>query len=153
LERLTGWVALCGGGLALAVAAVVVASVTGRWLFSQPINGDFEMVRMATALAVFAFLPFAQARGAHLVVDSLTARLPTRVTAALDAIWAALYGVVMAACAFGLAVGARDALRSGETTMQLQWPVWPAIAVAALLCGLLAATAFSTAVTRLKGGR
>jgi TRAP-type C4-dicarboxylate transport system permease small subunit len=148
LLRLTGGVALAGGCLTLGVAALVVVSVTGRWLAGMPIEGDFEFVRMATALAVFAFLPFTQARGAHIVVDSLTQRLPNPLIRALDALWNLLYGLVMGALAIGLAVGARDALLSRETTMQLQLPVWPVIALCAGLCLLLAVTAVVTAWLR-----
>ncbi len=142
---MTGWVALAGGCLAIGVAALVVASVTGRWLAGMPIEGDFEFVRMATALAVFAFLPYTQARGAHIMVDSLTQRLPRWLNRAMDRLWAALYGIVMAALAVGLAVGARDALVSRETTMQLQLAIWPVIGLCALLCALVAATALLTA--------
>ena len=49
----------------------------GRWLLQlRPINGDFEMVQMATAIAVFSFLPYCQARRGNIVVDTFTSWLP-----------------------------------------------------------------------------
>ena len=62
-------------------------SVLGRWLSGMPlaaqvprrlgpINGDFELVQMATAIAVFSFLPYCQARRGNIVVDTFTSWLP-----------------------------------------------------------------------------
>ena len=52
-ERLTGICAALGGLLTLAVALLATVSVLLRWLISSPIDGDFEYVKMATAVAVF----------------------------------------------------------------------------------------------------
>lgn len=152
LERLTGHVAICGGLLALAVAGLVVVSVLGRWLFSMPVEGDFEFVKMATAIGVFAYLPYTQARRGNIMVDTFTGWMGQGARNRLDAVWDLAYAAFMALCAWGLFLGARDALRTGETTMQLQLAVWPAIALCALLCGLLVITTLGT-IARLIGGK
>ncbi len=152
IERLTGLVAVFGGLLALAVAALVVVSVLGRWLFSMPVEGDFEFVKMATAIAVFAYLPYTQARRGNIMVDTFTGWMSRAAQDRLDAFWDLAYAAFMAACAYGLFNGARDALRTGETTMQLQISVWPAIALCAVLCVLLVLTCVVT-FRRLAGGR
>ena len=77
-----GLVALLGGLLSLGIAGLVVVSVIGRRFFNAPVNGDFELVQMATAIAVFSFpalLPGAprQHRGRHLH-ELAAARAPTR---------------------------------------------------------------------------
>lgn len=140
IERLTGPVAVFGGFLAVAVAGLVVVSVAGRWLFAMPVEGDFEFVKMATAIGVFAYLPYTQARRGNIMVDTFTAWMGQRARNRLDAFWDLAYAAIMAFCAWGLFTGARDALRSGETTMQLQLAVWPAIALCAVLCALLVVT-------------
>jgi hypothetical protein len=48
-----------------------------------------------------------------------------------------------------LVFGSLDALKSGETTMQRQLVIWPSIALATLLCIILAATAVLTAIRLL----
>ena len=151
--RLTGAVAVAGGLLALAVALLVTVSVLGRWLFLKPIEGDFELVKMATAVGVFAYLPFTQIRRGNIFVDTFTGWLPVRVNAIIDGIWDLVFAAVMAVCAAGLAEGTWEAIRSGETTMQLQLAVWPALAVSTALCTLLTLTALFTAVRQLKAGR
>jgi TRAP-type C4-dicarboxylate transport system permease small subunit len=152
IERLTGPVAIFGGLLALAVAALVVVSVLGRWLFSMPVEGDFEFVKMATAIGVFAYLPYTQARRGNIMVDTFTGWMGQAARNRLDAFWDLAYAAFMALCAWGLFTGARDALRTGETTMQLQLAVWPAIALCAVLCLLLVVTCIGT-IARLIGSR
>jgi TRAP-type C4-dicarboxylate transport system permease small subunit len=167
VERLSGIVAILGGLLALAMAFLVVVSVLGRWLSGVPladriagalgltlgpINGDFEMVQMATAIAVFAFLPYTQARRGNILVDTFTSRLPRHVNARIDAIWDLVYAGMMGILTACLAVGTLEHYRSGQTTMLLQIIVWPAIAVSALLLLLLTCVALATAIRLARGG-
>ena len=152
LDRAIGWVAIGGGVLALGVALLVTVSVLGRWLFSSPIEGDFEFVKMATALAVFCCLPYTQVQRGNIMVDSLTTRLPARGRALLDALWDLVYAGVAALMAHGLATGALEALNSRETTMQLQLLVWPAIFLCAVLAVLLVLSALVSAGRLLRRG-
>jgi TRAP-type C4-dicarboxylate transport system permease small subunit len=145
LERATGAIAVLGGVLILGVALLVTTSVALRWQFNAPIDGDFEYVKMATAVAVFAFLPYTQARRGNIVVDTFTGWLPARGRHALDALWDVAYAAFMGYVAYCLVNGTWDAIRSGETTMQRQILIWPSIAISTLLCMLLTATAVLTA--------
>jgi TRAP-type C4-dicarboxylate transport system permease small subunit len=144
IERLTAVVAVLGGCLALAMAMLVVFSVLGRWLLSQPIEGDFEFVKMGTAVAVFAYLPYTQARRGNIVVDTFSGWMSARGRALLDLFWDLCFCAAMAFCAFGLMRGTLDAIASRETTMQLQIIVWPVIGLCCLLCLLCAVTALLT---------
>ncbi len=165
-ERLSGVIAVIGGLLALATAMLVVASVLGRWLAGMPwaeklasaigfrlgpINGDFELVQMATAIAVFTYLPYTQARRANIVVDTFTNRLPQRANAWIDAFWDLVYAGTMGVLTAALVVGTLEHIRSGQTTMLLQLIVWPAIALSTALLALLTLVALSTAVRLIRG--
>ncbi len=145
VERVTSVVAILGGLLALAVALLATTSVLMRWLFNAPIDGDFEFVKIATAVAVFAYLPYTQARRANIVVDTFTGWMSQRARDALDAFWDVVYAAFMGYIAYSLVIGTLDAIRTGETTMQRQLLIWPSIGLSALLCALLAATALTTA--------
>jgi Tripartite ATP-independent periplasmic transporters, DctQ component len=165
VERPSGVIAILGGLLTLAVAFLVVTSVLGRWLSGipaaerlatafgvrlGPINGDFEMVQMATAIAVFAFLPYTQARRGNIFVDTFTGKLSARANAWIDAFWALVYAGMMGILTACLCVGALEHYRSGQTTMLLQLLVWPAIAICAALSALLTCVALATAVQLLR---
>jgi TRAP-type C4-dicarboxylate transport system permease small subunit len=150
VDRAIGWVAIGGGVLALGMALLVTVSVLGRWLFSTPIEGDFEFVKMGTALAVFCYLPYTQVQRGNIMVDSLTTRLPRRGRALLDTLWDLVYAGVALLMAHGLFTGATEALKSRETTMQLQLLVWPAIGICALLALLLCLSALLSAARLLR---
>jgi hypothetical protein len=161
IERLSGRIALLGGLLLLCVAALVVLSVIGRWLggtplgrtfpWLGPINGDFEMVQMATAIAVFSFLPYCQARRGNIFVDTFTGWLPARANALIDAFWDIVYAGMMGLITACLMTGVVEHFRSGQTTMLLQVIVWPALAVCTLLAAVLTCVALATAALRIRG--
>lgn len=165
VERLSGTIAILGGLLALATALLVVLSVLGRWLSGMPwaqsiassvgftlgpINGDFEMVQIATAVAVFCFLPYTQARRGNIFVDTFTGKLDPRSNALIDAFWDLVYAVTMGILTWCLVIGTLEHYRSGQTTMLLQIIVWPAIAVSTALLFLLTCVALSTAIARFR---
>ena len=150
--RVADLVAILGGMLALALALLVTINVLGRWLFNVPINGDVELVQVGTALAVFAYMPYTQARRGNIIVDTFTGFLPLRLRNLIDAFWDIVFALFMGFCAVGLATGTREALSNGQATQQLQFVIWPVIALCAVLCALLAITAVATAL-RLLGGR
>ena len=166
VERLSGVIAMLGGLLSLCVALLVVFSVMGRWLKGVPwaegvagvvglslgpINGDFEMVQMATAVSIFAFLPYTQARRGNIVVDTFTSKLPPRLNARIDAFWDLVYAGMMALLTACLVVGTLEHYRSGQTTMLLQIIAWPAIAISTALLFLLTCVAVATAVRLVRG--
>lgn len=153
VERITGFVAVIGGLLALAVALLATASVSMRWLFNAPIDGDFEYVKMATAMAVFAYLPYTQARRGNIMVDTFTGRLSERTRDVLDAFWDIVYAGFMGFCTYALIFGTLATYQSGETTMQRQLILWPSIAIATALCGLLTCTALVTSFRLISGRR
>jgi TRAP-type C4-dicarboxylate transport system permease small subunit len=105
---------------------------------------------MATAIGVFAYLPYTQARRGNIMVYTFTGWIGQGAQRGLDAFWDLTYAGFMGLCAWGLFLGARDALRTGETTMQLQLAVWPGIALCAVLCLLLVITCIGT-IARLIG--
>ena len=142
LSRVSDRLALAGGMLLLAFAALVTASVVARWLTSRGIAGDFELVQIGVALAVFSFMPLCQLRGGNLYVDTFTARLPARVRNTLDRIWALAYAAIAALLATTMAVGAAETMASGTRTMVLGVPLaWPIALAAGLLAWLALVTA------------
>ena len=137
--------------LALCTALLVVVSVIGRRFFNAPINGDFEMVQMATAIAIFSFLPYSQARRGNIMVDTFTTWLPRGVTNIIDAFWDLVYAGMVGLMGVCLLTGTLEHLRSGQTTMLLQLIVWPALGLCAVLSLILACTAVATAAGLIRG--
>lgn len=142
--------ALLGGAVALAVAGIVVASILGRWLFSTPIQGDFELAQMGTAVAVFAFLPYCQIVRGNIVVETFTSRLPARLRGRLDALWDGVFAAAMALVAACLMRGTIDTFSSHEVSMVLRIPIWPGVAFGALSTAFLAIVSVASAYSLLR---
>jgi TRAP-type C4-dicarboxylate transport system permease small subunit len=132
------------------LAGVVTASVLMRWLGGQGINGDFELVQMGLALAVFAFLPLCQAHRGNVMVDTFTLRLPAPAQAGLDALWDLVYAAFAGFIAWRLAIGAWEAFTSRTTSMVLALPIHYAIGACAAMAAFLALICLSTAMRRAK---
>lgn len=151
LASLTRPLAIAGGMLLLAVAGMVVVSVVMRWLTSYSVPGDIELVQIATALAVFCFLPICQSVRGNISVDTFTTWLPTSVRDGLDALWDLVYALAALVIAWRLAVGAFDTLRSHTVSMMLGLPIGWAIAACAVMAAFLAVVALATAWRLVRG--
>lgn len=147
-ERLGAALALTGAALSLFIAGLVTVSVLLRWATSRGLSGDFEMVQMAVALAIFAFLPYTQLRRANMLVDTFTSRLSAAANARIDAFWDVVYAAVALLLGWRLAVGAGDAIATRTGSMVLGLPVGWAIMCCAAMVILLALAALATAVGR-----
>jgi len=143
--RMASALAVAGGFTALAVAVLATLSVLGRWLFNTPIDGDFEFVKMGAAITVFMYLPYTQWRRGNIVVDTFTGWMSPRARRLVDAFWDFVYAAFAGFMTWTLFHGAGDAIRSGETTMQRQIPIWPSIALADALAAFLCIVTLVTA--------
>ena len=149
-RRLSDRLALAGGALLLGMAALIAVSVLLRWLTRQGIPGDFELLQIGLALAVFSFMPLCQIRGGNLFVDTFTGRLPAAVQRRIDGFWSLVYAVVAVLIAAMMATGAVETLRAGTTSMVLELPLgWP-IAICAVLATWLAWVVLLSAVDALR---
>jgi TRAP-type C4-dicarboxylate transport system permease small subunit len=149
--RIARILAILGGFLTVGLALLVTVSVLMRWLGGQGINGDFELVQMGLALAVFAFLPLCQAHRGNVMVDTFTLRLPAALQAGLDVLWDLVYAGFAGFIAWRLAIGASEALTSHTTSMVLGLPTYYAIGACAAMAAFLTLICVMTAMRRAKG--
>lgn len=73
LSWLSRQFALAGGLIMLALATMTVVSIIGRSTIGVAVEGDYELVELGLAAAVFLFLPECYLRQGHVVVDLFTA--------------------------------------------------------------------------------
>ena len=148
IDRLARGLAVFGGMVMLATAAMVTVSVLMRWLFKSGISGDFEMVQIATAVAVFSFLPLCQLGRGNVFVDTFTLKAPAWFNRGLDALWDLVYAGFALLIAWRLGFGAYDAIASHTSSMVLAIPIGYAIAATAIMA-LFLVLATLTAFRRL----
>ncbi len=145
LASLARVLAVLGGLLMLLVALVSSYSVVQRWITTNPVQGDFEIVSIGGGLAVFLCLPWAQQRGANILVDSFTTHAPGWLNRGLDALWSLVYALFCAVLAWRMTLGAQDAVTSNTTSMVLAIPFGWAMALAAGCFAVTAVVALATA--------
>lgn len=149
LTRLEAWVgrlalalALAGGTALVGMIVLTVVSVTGRgliWAGLGPVPGDYEIVEMAAAFAIFAFLPWCQFKRGHVTVDLFLSAAGPKVNRAIDLVADILLTLAAGVIAWRLWLGLVDKYRFHETTFILQLPLWWGYAVALIGAGVFVA--------------
>ncbi len=139
LDQLCRGLAILGGGVLVAVMVIVVVSVSGRALIDLglgPIPGDFELVEVGTAIAVFSFLPWCQLKRGHVSVDVLQTVIGRRGDAVLSVLYNLLMTGVAGLILWRLWAGMQDKITYSETTFILQFPVWWGYAACVPIAGV-----------------
>lgn len=138
LEHLTRFLALVGGVLLLVSVVLSIVSISGRYAFSLPVPGDYELVELICAVAVFLFFPYTHSIGGNLTAEFFTSGLPGRWRAALDAVHDLIFALLAALLAWRLGHGMMDKINNGDSSILLQIPLWwpytVAVACLWLLC-------------------
>ena len=146
VERLANGMALLGGLVLTLLIALTCVSVAGRalntllhgglgnvapgvanWALDLgvgPIKGDFEIVEVGVAFAIFAFLPICQLTAGHAVVDIFTSKLPSRADRVLRMVIDVVFAAALVLIAVQLYGGMMSKLGFGDNTFILQFPVW-----------------------------
>lgn len=153
LAALTRFFAGIGGVTLLAMMLMTVASVTLRGVTGKPISGDFELVEMGSAIAIFCFLPWCQATGGNVLVDFFTQKTGPRVNHLLEAAGDLLYLLIAALLTWRLWHGAVEMRHYGEQTMVLRLPIWTSFIVIMPAMVLLSVTCAATSWGHMKAAR
>lgn len=153
LDRLARAFALLGGGCALAVAAMVVASIAGRALAARPVPGDVELTQFGIALCISLCLPWCQRRRANIIVDFFTQRAGPSALRGLDAFGSVLLALMVGLLAWRTTVGAGVVREAFEATMILDLPMWWTYAMLAPGLALTAVIALAQAAGALPAVR
>jgi len=137
LARLTRVLALVGGFFLLVAVAITLASVIGRYAFSYPIPGDYELVEITCAVGTFLFFPYTQATNGNITADFFTSGLPLRWRRALDVANDIVFAAITALLAWRLGHGLVDKFHSGDASMMIRIPQWWAYSVSVAAMALL----------------
>ncbi|MBL8665563.1 MAG: TRAP transporter small permease [Candidatus Odyssella sp.] len=126
--------------LLLAILAVSIIDVAGRYLLNKPLQGADDLIRFGMGLVVFAALPAVCRAGEHIAVDLLSSRMSAGARALLERVFRVAAAVLLAFVAWRLYVLGAAALGSGERSPILLLPYPPlifAMAAFALISGLV----------------
>ena len=127
IHRVSTGMAVAAGLVLAAMAVMTVVSITGRSLVFaglSPIPGDFELVEMGCAIAVFALLGHCHLNRGHVTVDILMGRLPTGPFNFLRLMGDLSIAAIALVVCWRMWFGLQEKIAYGESTMILGAPLW-----------------------------
>ena len=121
------WSAILGGIILTAIMLMIIFSITGRalnFLGLGPIPGDFELVEVGTAVAVFLFLPWCYLKAGYASVDLFFNYMPKSLQHFLVVTSDLLMLILWLVLTQRLWVGMIEKKDYFETTIILLMPLW-----------------------------
>ncbi len=136
----------------LAMALITAIDVVGRYFFSAPLPGGYEIVQYLMALSVFAALPLTTRAEGHLTISLLTDRLGDRAKVVQRVIMLCIITLMLAFLAWRMGVQASHLSRGSALSGSLGLPLAP---VAYAMTGLawLATAVSAVLVVQAIGGK
>ena len=145
ITRLANGAAVCGGIILILLALMTLVSILGRALFSMPVPGDYELMETGCAIAAFAFLPYAQVTGHHIIVAFFSRHWPAPLCHFLDTVAHLTFSLIAALLFWRAAHGGLNFYRDGDTSMILALPVWWAFPTIVFCLAILILTCLQSA--------
>jgi TRAP-type C4-dicarboxylate transport system permease small subunit len=150
---LSYWAAVLGGLVVCAMAIMTTVSVTGRYFFNAPVEGDFELVAILTGISVFLFLPYVQLTRANVIVDFFLSGASPRLRGTFDSLGGLVYVGIATLFFWRQWIGMNDFIRTGETSLILEVPRWWTLPLAVACLFLLVAVCVYTLVQYVQATR
>jgi len=128
--------------LLVALMAITVIDVVGRYLLNAPLPGAFEMTELMLGALVFAALPLVSRAGSHVEVDLFVSLMPARAARALGLFAASVSALVLVYFAWRLGHLGVQQWHDGSRSVSLGVPFWPFAALGVAGCLMAAIFGF-----------
>lgn len=116
---------------------LTVVDVVGRYLFNSPILGAFEITSFLVSILIFSFLGYAQSQKSHVTVDILVNTFPQKVQFVMKLINYTICFFIMLLITWKGFEAAVEAMKAGDSPMNLPVPDHPFIFFLAFGCGIM----------------
>ncbi len=121
------------GGALIALMSITVADVILRY-FRMPIVGTYEVVSMLGGLVIGCALPQTSVEKAHVIMDFLIGKLPQRKRVLFLIMTRIAVMVLFFLFGWNLLDMARMFYESGESSLTLTLPLYPAVFIIGICC-------------------
>ncbi len=129
LDRFCQTIEIVAGLLVGVVTILIVASTAGRYLFTWPIPDAFDLSRLLIGACIMWGFASVGYRGGHIKVDLFAEMMSPRLRRIVDTFaWAVLLFFVVL-LTWKMFERVESAMRSNESTFDLQIRVWPIMAL------------------------
>ena len=150
LEKISSGMAVLSGVILIFAGSVMVVSVVSRSLFQRPVPGDFEIVAMATAAAVFLCLPYTQWLDGNVRVDFFLSKASKHIRTTLDAITNIAFAALALVFCWRMTLGLVDFYTYGDISQIIAIPLWWVMPFAVASFGVLSLNCIYQAVSSLR---
>lgn len=123
LERL---LTLIGGIVILLLVFLAVTNILGRWLFDKPVDGYIDWVEQAMAFMAFMGIAYTQRLGGHIRMDIIVGMLKGRALWCVELISTTVMLALTLILAYGSYLHFLRAFTIGDSSLDIDLPVWPA---------------------------
>ena len=113
------------GTVLFVMMMITAVDVAGRYLFSKPLAGGFELTEMMLAALIYCGLPLVSKRREHIVIDTFDTFMSKRVKRGLDILADIVCAVALAGLSWLLFRRAIRVAEYGDTTSVLTLPLAP----------------------------
>lgn len=128
---------LLSGITVLCIMLLAVANVLGRKLFNMPIPGFIDWMEQLVPVAAFLGLAYCQRLGGHIRMDMVVGALRRRALWAAEFISILFMIFVISALIYGSWDHFSRGYRLGDSTVDINLPLWPAKLVVPVMLSLL----------------
>lgn len=125
LHRVERWLNLAAGILVLFIVLFSVINIVGRGVFNRPFNAYFDLMGQSVPLIAFFGLAFCQRVGGHIRMDLFIGQIKGRVLWLVEALLTALTILGIAALTWGAWLHSVRAFTKGDSTEDINMPLWP----------------------------
>jgi TRAP-type C4-dicarboxylate transport system permease small subunit len=126
-----------GSGVVALAMLSIVADVTGRRFFNQPVTGTLEMNEFMLVIIMFFTIAYCQFLKGHVTIDLLVDRLSKKAQNILDILIYIVFFVTSGLLSWQLYIQGLTILGQHTTSGTLLIPVFPFAFIAAIGCTLL----------------
>jgi len=136
--KLESLLTLVGGMVIFLLVFLATANVLGRWIFSMPISGYIDWVEQAMAFFAFLGIAFTQREGGHIRMDMLVGNIHGRPLWVTELITTILMLFITVVLIYGSFLHFLRAFQIGDSSLDINLPVWPAKLVVPFALSVLA---------------
>ena len=142
VSQLGKWFSVSGSIGLIAMMLLITIDVFGRFLFSKPVVGSYEIVEFLMIVVIFLGIPYGQVRKQHVNVELFAQILKGRARAVLDSITYFLSFAIFLMITYASVKQTLNIWEAKQSSLVLLIPQWPIMAVMALGVALFTSVLF-----------
>ena len=136
IQNLSQYLAWIGAFSLFSMMLLTIADVAGRYLFSRPVLGAYELTEFMVLVLIFSFLAYTQAGKSHVSVDLFMMFFPEKIKIFIEIFNHLACLAIMVLITWMGFEKALEMLRTGESSPNLAVPNYPFVFFLVLGCAV-----------------